>query len=114
VGIDGVLGAEPHAFPAVDAELADDPGLAVLDADRLGGTGCQAVDASDAFLGVDVQGVPILFVHAFLPFVLIVSSSRVPRPTLDVIRNVSVFFLMLARPMPAPKPSSRISGVAVE
>ena len=44
----------------------------------------------------------------------ITMSSLVPMPTLDVIVNWSEFFLMFASPMPAPKPISLISGVAVE
>ena len=41
-------------------------------------------------------------------------SRFVPRPTSEVITNRSAFFLMFGSPIPAPKPISRISGVAVE
>ena len=41
-------------------------------------------------------------------------SRFVPVPTSELISNRSAFFLMLGRPMPAPNPISRISGVAVE
>ena len=48
------------------------------------------------------------------PCSLIFAWTDVPLPTSDSIRNSSEFFFMLGRPMPNPKPISRISSEAVE
>jgi hypothetical protein len=113
-GLDRFPRAEAEAFPAVDAELVDDAGLPAGDADGPGRAGRHAVDTADAFRGVDVQGVAGRLLHGSLPFARIVISRRVPCPTLEVILSRLVFFLMLGSPIPAPNPSSCISGVAVE
>ncbi len=115
VGVDGVVGADPETLGAVDAELVDDAGLAVLDPDGPGRAGGHAVDAADALVLGDVDGVEVPVAHGVTcPFVLMVMSRRVPRPTSESMAKTSAFRLMFGRPMPAPNPSSRISAVAVE
>ena len=112
MGVDGVVGADAEALAAVDAQLVDDAGLAVLDPDGLGRAGGQAVDAADALVLGDVDGVevPVVFHGVTCPFVRMMMSRRVPRPTSESMAKTSAFLLMFGRPMPAPKPSSRISG----
>ena len=63
VRMDGVVGTDPEALAAVDAQLVVDHGPSVPDPDGPGRTGSQAVDAADTLVLGDMDGVEVFGAH---------------------------------------------------
>ena len=71
----GMMTAGTYTFAAVNAELTGDPGLTVSNADCLGRTALDTVDA--AFAGVGIQGHRMKSVsHSFMSLLKTVQWGR--------------------------------------
>lgn len=121
------------ALAAVNAEFLDDVGFSILHPDGVGGAALDAVDTAPAQVFVEVDRMNKLVGHNDSPLEIgfvrkgalqsalsncykkyTTICTVVPSPRAEVISISSVYFFMLGRPIPAPKPRERIWSGAVE
>ena len=108
-----VARTDADALAAVYAPLAQDGRFAVADADRLRGAALHAPGAADAFLVFKIyRSVADAHDDSFPAYTVI--ERVVPFPTSECMSKSSLYFFMLGRPIPAPKPSARMFWGAVD
>src|SRR6056297_2641087 len=102
-------------FPTINTSLFKDISQPIPDPDGLGWTGFHTMSASDAQLWHYFKCMMKnrMFIFLCQSDNLLIISTAVPSPGTLSILNVSLFFLIFAKPIPAPNPISLTSLDAV-
>lgn len=110
----GMVGTYPNTLSAVYTAKLQDPGFPISHPNGFSGTALDTNRTPLAVLCFQRNRMEI-GLHRYSPASWrIVTCKLVPRPTVDSMRNSSALLWILGNPIPAPKPISLISSLAVE